>query len=97
MNVKIGFTAKLVSTQVTMPSYPHIGIGMIVITSVVRRGECSEIRGQLKGNTLSEPFAASLSEFAAFNDDIQEKYRSIGLLDDFSNIGNNMIKSLQEV
>ena len=29
--------------------------------------------------------------------DIQQKYRSIGLLDDFSNIVNNMIRSLQEV
>jgi len=48
-------------------------------------------------NIISEPFTKSLQDFSAFNSDIQQKYRSIGLLDDFSNIVNNMIRSLQEV
>jgi len=68
---------------------------MLALSMIVEISECGEEDSKKK--PISEPFTKSLHEFAAFNNDIQQKYRSIGLLDDFSNIVNNMIRSLQEV
>ena len=70
--------------------YNQIAFKILFLTTIVKNGESTT-------NSISEPFSKSLHEFAVFNDDIQQKYRSIGLLDDFSHIVNNMIRSLQEV
>jgi len=76
-----------------MYTYGHGVIRVVVFMMLVMKGDGTERQDQ----TISEPFTKSLHDFAVFNNDMQQKYRSIGLLDDFSNIVNNMIKSLQEV
>ena len=44
-----------------------------------------------------EPFEETLLQLEKFNENMKQKYRSIGIMDDFSHIVNNMIGSLQEV
>ena len=52
----------------------------------------------LKASDLRpEPFEETLLQLEKFNENMKQKYRSIGIMDDFSHIVNNMIGSLQEV
>lgn len=44
-----------------------------------------------------EPFEDTLLQLERFNTDIRQKYRSIGMMDEFNHIVTNMIGSLQEV
>ena len=44
-----------------------------------------------------EPFEETLTQLERLSSDMRQKYRSLGMMDDFSNIINNMIGSLQEV
>jgi len=44
-----------------------------------------------------EPFEETLLQLEKMSENMQQKYRSIGIMDDFSNIVTNMITSLQEV
>ena len=45
----------------------------------------------------SEPFQDTLEQLERLNSNMRHKYRSMGMIDDFSNIVTNMISSLQEV
>ena len=45
----------------------------------------------------SEPFSETLLQLERMSANMEQKYRSIGIMDDFSNIVTNMIGSLQEV
>ena len=44
-----------------------------------------------------QPFEDTMLQLERLNRDLRQKYRSVGLMDDFSNIVSNMIGSLQEV
>ena len=44
-----------------------------------------------------QPFEDTMLQLEQLNNDIRLKYRSVGMMDDFSNIVSNMIVSLQEV
>ena len=44
-----------------------------------------------------EPFEETLLQLERINANMQQKYRSVGIMDDFSGIVTNMITSLQEV
>ena len=55
------------------------------------------INGVLNDKLKGEPFEETLLQLEQFNMNMKQKYRSIGIMDDFSNIVTNMISSLQEV
>jgi len=44
-----------------------------------------------------QPFEDTMLQLERLNQDLRQKYRSVGMMDDFSNIVSNMIGSLQEV
>ena len=44
-----------------------------------------------------QPFEDTMLQLERLNKDLRQKYRSVGMMDDFSNIVSNMIGSLQEV
>ena len=44
-----------------------------------------------------QPFEDTMLQLERLNQDLRQKYRSVGIMDDFSNIVSNMIGSLQEV
>ena len=44
-----------------------------------------------------QPFEDTMLQLERLNNDLRQKYRSVGMMDDFSNIVSNMIVSLQEV
>ena len=44
-----------------------------------------------------QPFEDTMLQLEQLNNDLRQKYRSVGMMDDFSNIVSNMIGSLQEV
>ena len=44
-----------------------------------------------------QPFEDTMVQLERLNQDLKQKYRSVGMMDDFSNIVSNMIGSLQEV
>ena len=44
-----------------------------------------------------QPFEDTMLQLEQLNNDLRQKYRSVGMMDDFSNIVSNMIVSLQEV
>merc|ERR1712038_289578 len=48
-------------------------------------------------SSSTEPFQETLQQLARLNKNMKQKYRSIGIMDDFSGIVTNMIGSLQEV
>ena len=54
---------------------------------------CGVFNERLKG----EPFEETLLQLEQFNLNMKQKYRSVGIMDDFSNIVTNMISSLEEV
>ena len=70
---------------------------LLVLSVMVKLNESLDIHELNNNVENSENLSKSLEEVKNFNNDIQQKYRSLGLLDDFSIIVNNMIKSLQEV
>ena len=55
------------------------------------------INGVFNDKLKGEPFEETLLQLEQFNMNMKQKYRSIGIMDDFSNIVTNMISSLQEV
>ena len=55
------------------------------------------ISGVITERLKGEPFEETLLQLEQFNMNMKQKYRSIGIMDDFSNIVTNMISSLQEV
>ena len=49
------------------------------------------------GQVKKKPFEETLVQLRQLRSDMTQKYRSLGMMDDFSNIITNMISSLQEV
>ena len=49
------------------------------------------------GGSQNQPFEETLVQLQQLRSDMKQKYRSLGMMDDFSNIITNMIGSLQEV
>ena len=51
----------------------------------------------LSSQSKQQPFEDTMQQLEQLNQDLKQKYRSVGMMDDFSNIITNMIGSLQEV
>ena len=61
----------------------------VILGGLIQSSQSEQQEGQ--------PFEDTMLQLERLNQDLRQKYRSVGMMDDFSNIVSNMIGSLQEV
>merc|ERR1712241_93752 len=73
-----------------------MGVAVMILLPVIMTA-VSVAGSSSSSSSSTEPFQETLQQLARLNKNMKRKYRSIGIMDDFSGIVTNMIGSLQEV